>query len=120
MDAAAIKDIFAAFAQVSVRKMFGGHGVYADGLCFAIEAFGEIYLKVDAETEPAFEAAGTKRFTYEMSGKPKSMAYRTMPGEAEDDEEALKRWCGLALAAARRADLAKQAKAVRGAARKRR
>jgi len=120
MDAAAITDIFAAFAPVSVRKMFGGHGVYADGLCFAIEAFGEIYLKVDAETEPAFETAGAKRFVYEMSGKPKSMAYRTLPGEAEDDEEALRRWSGLALAAARRADAAKRAKPARGAARKRR
>lgn len=119
MDAAAIEDLFAAFAPVSVRKMFGGHGVYADGLCFAIEAFGEIYLKVDSETESAFEAAGTKRFVYEMAGKPKSMAYRTLPGEAEDDAEALRRWSGMALAAARRAELAKRAKAARSAARKR-
>ena len=47
MDAEGLKEIFEPFGAVSVKRMFGGHGVYADGLCFAIEAGGEVYLKVD-------------------------------------------------------------------------
>lgn len=119
MQRADIEEIFAPFGAVTIRKMFGGHGVYADGLCFAIEAFGEIYLKADAQTQSAFEAEGSRRFTYDMGGKVKSMAYYTLPGAAEDDAAALKRWSALALEAARRADLAKQAKAKKGAARRR-
>ena len=51
MDRDGLEELFAPFAVVSVRRMFGGHGVYADGLCFALEIGGEVYLKVDAETE---------------------------------------------------------------------
>lgn len=118
MERADIEETFAPFRAVTIRKMFGGHGIYAGGLCFAIEAFGEIYLKADAQTQGAFEAEGARRFTYDMGGKVKSMAYYTLPEVAQDDEDALKRWCACAFEAARRADLAKQAKARKSAAKR--
>ena len=37
MDAEALKALFKPFGDVSVKRMFGGAGVYAEGLCFAIE-----------------------------------------------------------------------------------
>ena len=37
MDADGLKELFAPFGAVTVKRMFGGHGVYADGLCFAVE-----------------------------------------------------------------------------------
>ena len=48
MSAEALKELFKPFGAVVVRRMFGGAGVYADGLCFAIEQDGEVFLKVDA------------------------------------------------------------------------
>jgi DNA transformation protein len=107
MDSNTIADIFAAFGSVRLKKMFGGHGIYADDLCFALEISGEIFLKADAETEGRFAAAGSRPFTYERAGKPASLGYWRLPDEAFDDDEELRRWSDLALAAARRAALRK-------------
>ena len=50
MRPAELEDLFAPIGHVSVRRMFGGHGVYADGVIFALETGGVVYLKTDAET----------------------------------------------------------------------
>ncbi len=68
MDAEAIRELFAAFGPVSVRRMFGGAGVFADGIIIAIVADGVIYLKADEATVPAFEAEGLAPFTYQAKG----------------------------------------------------
>ncbi|MFI5010740.1 MAG: TfoX/Sxy family protein [Hyphomicrobiales bacterium] len=108
MDAQSIADVFAGFAPVRLRRMFSGHGIYADELIFALEIGGEIFLKVDAQTEAQFAAVGSQPFTYDRAGKSASMAYWRMPQIAFDDEEELTRWCNLALDAARRASVRKQ------------
>ncbi len=107
MDAEALKALFAPFGAVAVRRMFGGHGIYADGLCFAIQGEGEVYLKVDAVNEAAFVAAGSKPFVYDAKGKAMTMSFWRLVESAYDDEDELKRWAGLGLAAARRAAAAK-------------
>ena len=48
MGADSLKALFEPFGPVTVRRMFGGSGIYADGLCFAIEADGDVYIKADA------------------------------------------------------------------------
>ncbi len=70
MDRARIEELFAPFAAVSVKRMFGGHGVYADGLFFAIEADGEIYLKADRRSAPRFQEAGSRPFVYQGRDRP--------------------------------------------------
>ena len=85
MQAGALVDLFEPFGRVTVRKMFGGHGVYADGLCFAIETDGVVYIKADPETEAVFAAAGSKSFTYLARGKPMKMAYWRLVDSAYDD-----------------------------------
>ena len=95
MDADRIKEIFAPFGVVAVKRMFGGAGVYRDGLCFAIEADGEIYLKVDDENREAFRAAGSKAFAYPMKGVLKEMSYWRLVDAALDDAGELKRWAAL-------------------------
>ena len=102
MDAEGLRDLFAPFASVHVRSMFGGHGVYADDLCFAVQVKGEVFLKADGETAAAFEAAGCRQWTYESPGKTTRMPYWRMPASAFDDSDELVRWCRLACAAARR------------------
>ena len=107
MDAEGLKALFEPFGPVAVRRMFGGAGVYADGLCIAMQARGEVYVKADAATRGLFEAAGSAPFTYEMRGKPRSMDFWRLVAEAYDDTDALRHWAGLGLEAARRAAAAK-------------
>ena len=122
MDGAALRDLFAAFGAVDLRRMFGGHGIYASAepghpLMFALEADGEVYLKADDQTEPLLRAAGSRPFVYDGGGRHITMSYWLLPEAAHDDPDVLRHWCGLALAAARRAD-ARKALARRGAPRR--
>ena len=48
-----MKELFKPFGEVTVKRMFGGGGVYAEGLCFAIEQGGEVFLKVDELSQQA-------------------------------------------------------------------
>jgi DNA transformation protein and related proteins len=103
MDAERLKALFEPFGLVTVRGMFGGHGVYIEGLCFAIEHGGEVFLKVDAESKPGFAAAGSSPFIYEARGKAMPTSFWRLPSTAHDDATELTRWAVLGLEAARRA-----------------
>jgi len=99
-----IKDLFAPFGVITIRKMFGAAGVYCDGNIFAITGDEGLWLKVDDVTRAAFEAAGLEPFTYEFdNGKTGQMSYYNAPEEMYDDSDALTRWAELALGASRRA-----------------
>jgi len=103
MDAEAIIELFAEFGPVTVRRMFGGAGIYADGTMFALVADGVIYLKADDVNTPAFERERLEPFSYETKdGKRGVMSYRRMPERLYDDPEDLVEWARAALAAARR------------------
>ncbi len=98
-----VKDLFAPFGAISVRKMFGGAGVYCDGRMFAIIGDDDLWLKVDDETRPEFASAGLMQFTYETkAGDPHAMSYYAPPDEVFDDADELGRWTTLALEAAAR------------------
>ena len=103
MDPEFLADLFAPFGTVTVRRMFGGQGIYHDGLMFALVADGELYMKVDEASKAAFEAAGSAPFTYSGKGKPVQMSYWRLPEAAMDDADDLKVWAERAYAAARRA-----------------
>jgi DNA transformation protein len=107
MDAQAIRDLLAplgpGFGHLGCRRMFGGHGLYMDGLFFAIESEGELFLKADAQSAPLFEAEGSSPFTYQKNGKPFRLAYWRLPERALDEADELRRWVRLALAVAGRA-----------------
>ena len=99
-----IEEIFAALGPVSVRRMFGGQGVYHQSLMVGVEFSGELLLKTDDITAPAFEAAGSRRWTYQRkTGKPVPMSYWTIPADAWDDPDLMADWVRLAFAAALRA-----------------
>lgn len=111
-----IDEFFAPFLRVTCKRMFGGHGIYADGRILAIEADGEIFLKVDDTTRGFFESHGSTPFTYEkQAGQQAVMSYYRVPAEVYDDER-LKRAClEAALDAARRATLPKPKKPAKKA-----
>ena len=51
-----IQDLLADFGPVSIRHMFSGAGIYADGVMFAILAEDTLYLKADEVSARAFAA----------------------------------------------------------------
>ena len=105
MDNEAIEEMFEAVSPISIRRMFGGKGIYRDGVIFALELRDEILLKADAETAPLFSAAGARQWTYEgKKGKAINMPYWSIPDDAFDDPDIMARWVGLAYEAALRAE----------------
>lgn len=104
-----LKDLFAPFGVITIRKMFGGAGVYCDGAIFAITGDEGVWLKVDDVTRDEFEAAGLEPFTYKFeNGKTGTMSYYTAPEDVFDDNDALRHWTGLALDASARAQKVKK------------
>ncbi|HEY2659188.1 MAG TPA: TfoX/Sxy family protein [Caulobacteraceae bacterium] len=104
MDPIEIEEMFQGLGTVTVRRMFGGKGIYHKGLIVAIDLRGEMLLKGDAVTGPRFEAAGARRWAYESkTGKAVQMPYWTVPDDAWDDPEIMTHWTRLAYEAALRA-----------------
>lgn len=98
-----VRELFAPAGHVAVKRMFGGHGVYIDGVFMAIIADDELYLKVDDETRADFEAESCAPFVYDKDGKKMIMSYYRAPGEAMDAPHLMQPWARRALAAALRA-----------------
>jgi DNA transformation protein len=87
---------------VVARRMFGGFGIYLDGIMFALIAYDTLYFKVDDGNRRAFEDADLPYFTYADKGKPIRMPYCEAPSEGFDDPEVLCDWASAAYAAALR------------------
>ena len=99
-----IEEMFSALGPVTIKRMFGGKGIYHRGRIVAVELRDEMRLKADAVTAPAFEAAGATQWTYEgKHGNPVRMPYWSVPDEAFDDPDVMARWVRLADEAALRA-----------------
>src|SRR3954447_13630922 len=76
-----LRDLFSELGPVSLRKMFGGQGLYHDGVIIGLVIGDELFLKTDAITRSAFEQAGGVPFTYLGKGKPVVMSYLSPPAE---------------------------------------
>ena len=103
MDNGAIEEMFQALGPISIRRMFGGKGIYCDGVILAVEVDGEILLKGDGETALQLEEAGARQWAYDGKGKPVKMPYWSIPDSAYDDPDEMARWVKLAYSAALRA-----------------
>jgi len=95
-----LKDAFAEFGEVTIRKMFGGAGVYRDGVMFGLVAQSTLYLRSDATTAPDFEAEDMGPFVYDARGKENAMPYHEVPERLLEDGEALAEWSQKAFAIA--------------------
>ena len=103
MDNEAIHDMFETLGPVTIRKMFGGKGIYHHGRILALEVDGEILLKADVESAPEFLAAGATQWSYQGKKKPTKMPYWSIPDAALDDPDEMAKWVRLAYEAALRA-----------------
>ena len=88
---------------VTAKRMFGGYGVFRDGLMFGLVADEVLYLKVDDQNRDDFVARGLEPFIYVKDGKPMAMSYHQAPGEALDNADGMIAWAEKAYQAALRA-----------------
>jgi DNA transformation protein and related proteins len=118
MDPEFIRELFASFGPVTVRRMFSGAGIFADGLMFGLIVRDVIYLKADETSIADFEREGCAPFTYtrgRQSGRPSEHAlpYWRLPERLYDDPDELAVWAKRAFAAAERKKYAPRAKSKR-------
>ncbi len=94
MDDERIAELFESLGRVSVRRLFGGRGIYCDGVIIAIVLRGELLLKGDDEVAVDYEAAGDRRWVYTHSrhGREVAMPYWTVPESALDDPDEMAVW----------------------------
>jgi DNA transformation protein and related proteins len=122
MDRDFLADLFADFGPVTIRRMFSGFGISADGTNFALSLRSGLYFRADDETIPQFEAEGAKPFQYQTRAKTVTVnSYWELPARLFDEPEELTQWARAALHAAQRAALRKRPKpreAVKKAVRK--
>ena len=111
-------EMLSPLGPVRVRRMFGGQGLYVDGLFVAIIDDGQLFLKSDDANRARFDAAGCAHFCFPKDGELVETSYRRPPEEALESPPLMLPWARLALEAALRAANAKAAKAAASAARK--
>jgi DNA transformation protein len=97
-----LREVFEVLGPVRIRRMFGGHGIFHEGLMFALVADDVVYLKADAESLHHFTARGLAPFSYMKQGRAVELSYRAAPDEMFDDTEEAARWSRLAFDAALR------------------
>lgn len=105
-----VQELLEGWGPVSARRMFGGHGLYHDGLMFAIVMNQQLYLKVDEQNRPDFEAAGLPPFVYEAKGRQVALSYHRAPDAMLDEPDLAREWAERGWQAALRAHLLKKAK----------
>lgn len=104
-----LDEVCAPLGAFKARRMFGGHGLYLDGVFFAILDDGVLYLKTNESTRGRFAAEGMSAFTYEsQSGTHALVSYWRVPERLFDEADELTEWIAQAVQAARRAQNAKK------------
>lgn len=112
--AAHVVDLLQSIGPVYSRRMFGGFGIFLDGLMFGLIADNELYLKVDDQSRDSFETLGLQAFTYYKQDKPMQLNYYQAPEEAMENMELMTEWGAKAFECALRAAAGKKKKTSPG------
>ncbi len=95
-----LHEVFQQFGPITARKMFGGHGIYHEGLMFALVTDDTLYLKADETSKQQFIDKGQTPFEYVKSNKTIQISYYSAPEEIYDDPDEAIYWAKLAYQAA--------------------
>ena len=114
-----VLDLLDPLGGVSARPMFGGVGIYRDGIMFALITGSDVmYLRTDDGNRAAFEDAGMQPFVPFTDGR-MTMPYHMVPADVMEDADEMCAWGGQAWEAARRGRKKKpKAKKAKGKAKR--
>jgi DNA transformation protein len=97
-----VLDQLAGLGSVLERRMFGGIGLYFDGLFFGLIDDDVVYLRVDDESRPKYVAQGMQPFRPVRDAPEKTTPnYYELPGEILEDADDCAAWARDAVRAAR-------------------
>ena len=105
-----LMDRLASLGEPSYRFMFGGYGIYLDGLIVGIVVDDVLLLRADEENRQDYEAQGIGPFHPYPDKMTSTMPYYTVPDDVFEDQDAFQEWAGRSREAALRAQAAKEAK----------
>lgn len=109
-----VMGLMSGWATVTARRMFGGYGVYREGLMFALVAEDELFFKADAGNVAQFEQAGSHPFVYQSRARTVQMTYWSAPEASLESPAEMGNWCQSAYGAALRTQAAKAGKPGKG------
>lgn len=113
-----VVELMAGWAAVSARKMFGGYGLYREGLMFALIVGDELFFKTDKGNVAQFERVGSHPFVYQSQARTVQMSYWSAPEASLESPAEMDDWCQSSYGAALRAQAAKVNKGKRKGKRK--
>ncbi|MDQ1153186.1 TfoX/Sxy family protein [Brevundimonas sp. SORGH_AS_0993] len=88
-----VREHLAGLGRLEIKRMFGGAGVYASGVMFAVLDDGVVWLKADEALAAALEAEGARPFTYPTrTGASVSLGFWGLPEAAVDDPDLAVDW----------------------------
>jgi len=87
-----LQELFQGLGAVAARKMFGGYGLYYDGIMFALVADEQLYLKADNSIEQHFSRLELPQFEYQKGDKVVKMSYYLAPAEIFEDPDQATLW----------------------------
>ena len=93
-------DLFQFFGPVSLRRMFGGEGIYAGEQIIGLVIGEQIYLKTTETNRADYLAEKCKPFSYRRGKKLTDTSYYAVPDRLLDDPEEFAAWAHKAQAAA--------------------
>jgi DNA transformation protein len=108
-------EMLSAVGPVVPRRMFGGYGLYCDGVMFGLIADDVLYLKADGANRAEFERAGCAPFVYGTKPRRTAMSYYRAPDEVIESRELAARWARCACGPAGRASVSLRRAKVRDA-----
>ncbi|MEK7143696.1 MAG: TfoX/Sxy family protein, partial [Patescibacteria group bacterium] len=87
-----IYDLLGSISGITSRAMFGGYGIYKNGIIFGIIIDDILYLKVDVTNQKEYEKYGSSPFSYRNKGKEIKMSYWEVPEEILENREKITDW----------------------------
>ena len=97
-----VVELMSGWATVTARKMFGGHGLYREGMIFALIVEDELFFKTDASNVAQFEKTGSHPFTYQSKTRSVKVSYWSAPPASLESPPEMNEWCQIAFNASLR------------------
>jgi DNA transformation protein len=82
-----VLELLAGFRGVQARRMFGGAGLFRDGVMFGVLINDVVYFRVDDALQADLKAQGSEPWVYTRAGEAREMGYWRMPETAADDPD---------------------------------
>ena len=109
-----VHDALSGLDGVTARAMFGGFGIYRNGVFFGIIVDDKLYFKVDETNIAEYKAMGSSPFIYTAKDSKKmTMSYWKVLPDTLEDRETRERLALISYAIGARAALEKKKKSKR-------